>query len=205
MNFTLLAQLLLLMSVAPVGDKPASCELSSKSVISRSTSGLAQVTNLGSIEITCRIAERPFPNKPGEVRYGLRIATSAYKIASDGKKELVPSEVNTFGGGFDHGVEWANFLVHIPVDSPERDTEARRYLAKLYESSPDLAKQMTKDARRKAFENIRDLVYQDRLGHFQVECRVMDGDRVMGVGTVELEVLFKGRFSDIGISAAPPA
>ena len=34
------------------------------------------------------------------------------------------------------------------------------------------------------------LVYQHLVGHFQVECRILDGDRVMGVGIVELEVLF---------------
>jgi hypothetical protein len=33
----------------------------------------------------------------------------------------------------------------------------------------------------------------------------LDGDRVMGVGVVEFEVLFKGRFSEIGLPGAPPA
>ena len=30
----------------------------------------------------------------------------------------------------------------------------------------------------------------------------MDDDHVMGIGTVELEVLFKGRFSDVALLAA---
>ena len=32
-----------------------------------------------------------------------------------------------------------------------------------------------------------------------MECHILDGDRVMGVGFVEVEVLFKGRFSDVGL------
>jgi hypothetical protein len=43
---------------------------------------------------------------------------------------------------------------------------------------------------------------QHQVGHFQVECQISDGDRVMGVGVVELEVLFKGRFSDVGLPAS---
>jgi hypothetical protein len=64
--------------------------------------------------------------------------------------------------------------------------------------------QIPEEARQRALEQTRELVYQHRLGHFQVECRILDGDRVIGVGIVELEVLFKGRFSDVGLPASPP-
>ena len=57
--------------------------------MSRSSSGLAQVSNLGDIQITCRVPARPFPTKPGESHNGLRAATTAYKISPDGSKELV--------------------------------------------------------------------------------------------------------------------
>ena len=67
-----------------------------------------------------------------------------------------------------------------------------------------VAEQITEEARQRRLEHLRDLVYQHRVGHFQVECRILDGNRVMGVGVVELEVLFKGRFSDVGLPAAPP-
>src|SRR6202049_5289504 len=67
-----MAQLLLLSSVAFGGEKPASCELASKSIVSRSSPGLVQVSNLGDIEITCRVPARPFPTKPGESRNGYR-------------------------------------------------------------------------------------------------------------------------------------
>jgi hypothetical protein len=62
----------------------------------------------------------------------------------------------------------------------------------------------TEEAQQRALENFREVVYQHRVGHFLVECRVLDKDQVMGVGVVELEVLFKGRFSDVGLPAAPP-
>jgi len=64
---------------------------------------------------------------------------------------------------------------------------------------------ITGEAQQRALERIGEFVYQHRVGHFQVECRILDGDRVMGVGVVELEVLFKGRSSDFGLPAQPPA
>jgi hypothetical protein len=194
----------LLSSVALGGDRPASCDLASKSIVSRSSSGLAQVSNLGDIEITCRFPARAFPTKPGEGRKGLRAATTAYEVSPDGSKKSVPSEVHESGGGFgpDPKREWVDFYVHIPLESAERDGEVRRYLAKLEKSlAPE---QVTEEAHQRALERTRDLVYQHRVGHFQVECRISDGDRVIGVGFVELEVLFKGRFSEVGLPASPP-
>ena len=204
LKYMLIAQLLLFSSVAFGGDKPASCELAGKSIVSRSSSGLAQVSNLGDIQITCRVPARPFPTEPGESRNGLRAATSAYKISPDGSKELVASEVHQSGGGFepDPELEWVDFYVHIPLESAERDAEARRFLAKVEKSMP--SEQITVEAHQRALERTRELVYQHRVGHFQVGCRILDGDRVMGVGFVEIEVLFKGRFSDVGLPASSP-
>jgi hypothetical protein len=193
--------------VAFGGNKAASCELASKSIVSRSSSGLAQVSNLGDIQIKCRVPARPFPTKPGEYRNDLKAATIVHKISPDGGKRLVPSEVHQFGGGGggfrpDPEPEWVDFYVHIRLESADLDAEARRYLAKLEKSmAPE---QLREEAQQRALENIREFVYQHQVGHFQVECRILDGDRVMGVGVVELEVLFKGRFSDVGLPAAPP-
>jgi hypothetical protein len=204
----LLAQLLLLSSVAFGGEESASCDLASKSILSHSSSGLARISNLGDIQITCRVPARPFLTEPGESRYMLRAATTAYKISPDGSKKLVPSEVHPTGGGGggfgpDPKPESVVFYVHIPLEPAERDAEARRYLAKLEKSMPP--EQFTKQARQRGLESLKEWVYQHRVGHFQVECRILDGNRVMGVGVVELEVLFKGRFSDVGLPAAPPA
>jgi len=199
------APLLLLASMACGADQPASCELASKSIVSYSSSGLAQVSNLGGVEIKCSVPARRFPTKPGERRNGLKVATAAYHIFPDGSKKLVPSEVQLSGGGFgpDPAPEWVDFDVLIPLEPADRDGEARRLIAKLEKS---MAREpMTKEARRRELERVCEFVYQQRVGHFQVECRVMDGDRVMGVGIVEFEVLFKGRFSDVGLPGAPPA
>ena len=90
----------------------------------------------------------------------------------------------------------------MPLHSAERDAEVRRYLAKLEKSfAPE---QITEEAHQRALERTRHLVYQHRVGHFQVECHISDGDRPIGVGVVELEVLFKGRFSEVGLPASPP-
>ena len=211
MQYIVLAQILLSASVTFASDIRPSCELAKESILSRTSSALAQVSNLGSIRITCRVPARPFPTKPGESRNGLRAETSAYELSANGSKKLIPSEVQVVGvgnGGFgpDPKPEWVDFYVHIPLASAELDAEARRYLAKLEESmTPEQKGQLTEDARKKGLENLRQLVYQHRVGHFQVECRVMDGSRVMGADVVELEVLFKGRFADVGLPASPPA
>ncbi|MGB9415615.1 MAG: hypothetical protein WCB58_04810 [Acidobacteriaceae bacterium] len=200
-----LAQLLLLSSAAFGSDKSASCELASKSIVSRSSSGLAQVSNLGDILITCRVPDRPFPSTPGEGRNGVKAATVTYKISPGGGKKLVPSEVHWVGGGFGRPnpeQQWVEFLVHIPLEPAECDAEARRYLAKLEKVAPI---QITEEERQRALPGIRDSVFQHRVGHFKVECHVLDGDRSMGIGVVELEVIFKGRFSDAGLHGAPPA
>ena len=186
-------------------DKPAACELASKSIISRSSSGLAQVSNLGNVEIKCRVPARPFPARPGESRGGLKVTTAAYQISPDGSKKPAPSEVHQTAGGFDpnSGPEWVKFYVHIPLKPAERDAEARRFLAKL-----DKATNQSKPAERldqRQLEKVREVVYQQRVGHFRVECRVLDDDRMMGVCVVEFEVLFKGRFSDAGLPGGPPA
>ena len=210
MRYIILAQILLSASVSFANDTRPSCELAKESILSRSSSGLAQVSNLGSIRIRCRIPARPFPTKPGESRNGLTAATTAYEISTEGSKKLVPSEVHVFGGGGDGfgpdpEPEYVDFYVHIPLDSAEADAEARRYLAKLEASmSSELKRQITQDAWERGLERLQQLVYQHRLGRFQVDCRVLDGSNVMGADVVELEVLFKGRFSVVGLPGSPP-
>jgi len=206
-----LSSILLFASVAFATDTLPSCELAKESVVSRSSSGLAQVSNLGGIRITCRVPARPFPTTPGgEPRYGLKAATTTYEISADGSKKLVPSEVQIVGGGGDGfgpnpEPEWVEFDVLIPLDSKELDAEARRYLAKLEASmTPEQKAQFTQLPQSKALENIRQLVVQNRVGHFQLDCRVLDGSRVLGAASVELEVLFKGRFSDVVLPGSPP-
>jgi hypothetical protein len=211
LRYITLAQILLFASVAFASDLRPSCELAKKGILSVSPSGLAQVSNVGDIHITCRIPARPFPTKPGETRNGLRAATTAYEITANGTKKLVPSEVHVVGGGGDGfgpnpEPEWVDFYVHIPLDSEELDAEVSRYLAKVEQSmTPEQKSQLKKDDWGRGLERLRELVYQHRVGHFQLDCRVLDGSRVMGSDVVDLEVLFKGRFSDIGLPGSPPA
>jgi len=187
--------------MAFAGDRPASCKLEDKSVVSRSSSGVAQVSNLGDIQITCSVLERPY--SWGETRSPLKITTVAYRVLPDGSKKLVPSETNQSGGGCAAEVESVYFHFHIPLEPEERDAEANRLLAKVEKSMP--SEQVTEEAHQRSLERIREFIGQHRVGHFQVECRILNGDRVMGVAVVELEVLFKGRVSDLGLQAVPPA
>jgi hypothetical protein len=202
LRYLLITQLMLLSSVAFGGDKPVSCELVGKSVVSHSSSGLAQVSNLGLIQIECHVAARLFPTEPGEARYLLKVATVAYQISPDGSKKLVPSEVNQTGGGYDTETESVFFDAHIPLETTERDDEARRFVARIEKSmAPE---QITEEGHQQMQKRAREFVDPHRVGHFRVECRVLDGDRIIGVGVVELEVLFKGRVSDFGLPASPP-
>jgi hypothetical protein len=67
------------------------------------------------------------------------------------------------------------------------------------------SEQVTEEEHQRALERLREVVYQHRVGHFEVECRILEGDRVRGVAVVELEVLFRGRFSDAGLPGFSPA
>ena len=121
MRFAVLSLILLCASVTFATDTHTSCELAKESIVSRSSSGLAQVSNVGNIQITCHIPARPFPTKPGESRNGLRAATTAYEITANGSKKLVPSEVHVVGGGgggFGPNLEpeWVEFDMLIPQD-----------------------------------------------------------------------------------------
>ena len=111
-----------------------------KSVVSRSSSEVAQLSNLGLIQITCRVAARPFPTKPGVVQIGLKAEATVYEISADGARSLVPSEVNVSGGGSERTsskLEWVGFYLNIPLDPAERDAEIRRFLVNFETSATD--------------------------------------------------------------------
>lgn len=208
MKYILLAQILLVSCVAFASDGTASCELADKSIVARTSSGLAQVSNVGDIQITCSVPARSFPTKPGEVLNGLTVATTAYEVLSNEGEKPVPSETKvTFVmkgfGSVPTGYEGVLFSLHIPLLPAARKVEARRYLDKWKdEMPPDLRSEL---AQRDAVERLQSFVYQHRIGRFRVECRVMDGHQVLGIGIVQLEVVFKGRFSDLGPLGVPPA
>ena len=92
----------------------------------------------------------------------------------------MPSEVHIVGGGGGGfgpkpEPEWVDFDVLIPLDSKKIDAEQKV--------------QCTAYPQEKAVGNVRKLVYQSRLGHFQLDCHVLDGSRVVSADSIELEVL----------------
>lgn len=202
----MLAHILLLTYLAAADGHTASCKLRDPSILSHSSAGLAQVSNLAFIVVECSVPTRPLPAKPGEFRGELSVTTIAYQIDQSDVRKEVPSEINISGGGQNGPQESVWFTINLPLDPADRMLEIQRWVDKLQEMShrqyPDLSNQQ-------AMETLSHNVSQHRAGHFQVECRVMDGDRVIGVDVLEFEVLFKGRFSDVhgppGYWQIPPA
>ena len=201
------AHILLLMSLAAVDGHTASCKLRDSSILSRSSAGLAQVSNLAFIEVECSVPARPFPSKPGESRNGLSASATAYQIDQSDVRKEVPSELNVSGGGQNgfSAPEFVWFTITLPLDPADRMLEAQRWISKLQETAmqdKDLSRQQVTEtllhdlSSPQSMEKLSQEISQHRAGHFRVECRVLDGDRVVGVGTLEFEVLFKGRFSD---------
>ena len=191
----LLLQFLLLPTLALAEHGPASCEIAHRSVVSITASGIAQVGNLGLIQIRCSVGARPFPLKPGSFRNGLKADATVYNMSADGTRKSVPSDVNATGGGLDGDTEWVDFYIHIPLDDAERDAEIRRYIANLEGWKTDQSQELIRHLRKNP-QALAPMITQNRAGLFEVDCRVLDGEAVIGVGTVDLEVLFTGRFSD---------
>ncbi|MCU1304796.1 MAG: hypothetical protein JWQ87_5080 [Candidatus Sulfotelmatobacter sp.] len=189
-------QFLLLSTLALAERGPASCEISHGSVVSKTASGIAQVGNLGLIQIRCHVGARLFPLTPGSFRNGLKADATVYNIAVEGARKPVPSEVTVSGGGLSGETEWVDFYIHIPLEVAERDAEIRRYIATLERSEaeadlPEPIRRLKRDPKILAA-----MVTQNRAGHFQVDCRVWDGETVIGAGSVGLDVLFTGHFFD---------
>lgn len=195
------------MAQTQVVGRSAVCMLEAGSIQGHSASGIPQVSNLGNIRIRCSVPARPFPSKPGESRNGLGATAFAYDVTKGAGKQAVTAEVKPTGGGSGDGRDWILFDVLIPLKPADLDAEAHRYLTKFMKKvetlspSPELA---TAGAQQRMLGILRETIYQNRTGHFLLECRVMDGDDAIGAGTVDLEVLFKGRFSDYGLPGAPP-
>jgi hypothetical protein len=166
--------------------------------LGKSSSGITQVSNLGLIDITCRIAARRTP-KSG-IQYGLRVDAKVYQLSPDGARRLVPSTLNLSGGGQNLDIEHVNFYLGIPLDVSDRDAAIRAYLS--YLSRQAASSQDEKDRNmapllQKMGPGVFAPIFrQNRVGRFQVDCRVLDEGKVVGVGRADLEVVFKGNFFD---------
>jgi hypothetical protein len=190
----MLAPILLLSPFALASNHSATCEVAKSSILSRSSTGLPQVSNLAMIEIKCSVAERRFPSRPGESRNALQMATTAYLLSADGSRKEVPSKTNASGGGDDGETEYVSFDIELPLDQADRGLEARRYLDRLLEKS---TMQVSDSDRKRLVDSLaEDGVSQHRTGIFHIDCKMLDGALVYGIGGFDLEVVFKGRFSD---------
>ena len=90
MRYTILALTLLLTSFAFAGDPRANCSLTKASILSVTSSGVAQVSNVGLIDLTRSFPGRPFPTQPGTSKSLPKVVSTAYEIKSNGDKEQVP-------------------------------------------------------------------------------------------------------------------
>ncbi len=202
MKYLVYALILLLPCAAHAGEGSAECVIAEESVLSHTSAGLPQVSNVALIAVVCTIPERPFPTLPGTGRSGLRAASHTYWILPDGSERLVPSTASANGGSWGEGKESVLFDLHVPLDPKDQDAEVIRYWQKNKDRMPSsLQAALTKKAIR---ESLKQLIYQHRLGRFRVQCHVTDGTQILGVGSVEFEIVFRGRFSDIGPAVSPP-
>jgi hypothetical protein len=206
--FAVLTSTCLTSLMAQTAARSAICTLEARSILGHSATGVPDVSNLGSIPIRCSVPARPLPPNPGEFRNGLGAKAVAYEVKRGGSKQSVAAEAKVTGGGSDFEREYVNFDVLIPLRPADMDAEAHRFIAKFMEkakASSSSAELVTPEAQQRMLKVVPEMIYQNRTGHFLLECHVMDGNETVAVGTVELEVLFKGRFSDYGLPGAPPA
>jgi hypothetical protein len=199
---TVIAQIVLITILAVFGELPAkpgraSCEVGHSS-LNRSSSGVAQVSNLGLIGIQCRVPRRLY--KSGTVQHSLKVDATVYQVSPSGVRSIVPSRVSVSGSGGNSESEYVNFGVDIPVDPSERDAAIRKYLSDLASSAASSPNQKEREQGRllqkMGPQALTPIFRQHRVGRFQVDCRVLDEGRVIGMGRADLDVLFKGRFFD---------
>ena len=184
-------------------DAPApqrvSCDVEPSSVVSRSPAGIAQVSNLGGIYVRAGI----FYHRPvsrGGVLRPLHAEAIVYEVAADNTRKIVESIASSRGGGGDASSEYQSLSLSIPIDSSERDAASREYLAyvvsRAASSTDEQERAMAPTLQAIGPSAFTRIFGQHRVGHFQVECRVLDEGRLLGEGRADLEVLFKGRFFD---------
>jgi len=190
-------------TLALAGQTPAptraSCAVQAPSVLGRSQSGVVQVSNLPLIQVECRRSPvRPLPQSGQQGL--LKVEAVVYQIAEQGARTRVPSQVTASGGGADLQEESIYFYLDIPIDDAERDAATRAFLADLTRraaSSPNETER-AQAARLQGMDPrmLGQMVRQHRVGRFRVEFRMLDDAQLVGVATLDLEVVFKGTFFD---------
>jgi hypothetical protein len=175
------------------------CSVLAPSILGRSSSGVAQVSNLQLMQLECRRSP-PRPLPPSQVHLPLTVEAVVYQTSATGPQTLVPSGVAASGTQGDTQSEGVLFYLDIPIDEAERDAAIRAFIAALTRraaASPNEAERA--QAARLAAADPRGMALmmrQHRVGRFHVEFRILDEGRLDGVARVDLEVLLKGSFFD---------
>ena len=171
------------------------CLLEPSSIVSRSPSGINQVSNVGDIRVHCSVPARPVSLKPGEGLMPFSAKTAnAFLLLPNGSVKEVSADVIGIGSGHDQTTRaWAEFYLHLPLDPAQREAEARRALARLEselaEEKSHSQKTLTDEERQRGVSKFAERVFQHRVGRFRVKCNLTQGDRSLGMGEVDFEVL----------------
>ena len=201
----------------------ATCEVGPGGVVSRSGSGVAQVSNLALIDMRASVSRRPNPDSG--VRHGLSAEVTVETLSggavpaevpssivesgggADTRSEWVsftlevPSSIVESGGGADTRSEWVSFTLEIPIDPAERDAAIRDYMDEVIaeaaaSADPDAQalSSALQDGRTNASRALAQGFLQHRVGSFRVQCRVLDEGEVIGTSSIDLDVVFRGGF-----------
>ena len=168
-------------------------------MLSRSSSGVVQVSNLPLMPLECRrFPRRPMP--PSQVQYPFTVQAAVYQLSETGQKTLVPSSVSASGTQGDTESEAVLFYLDIPIDDAERDAAVQAFIAAVARQAAASPNEVERaQAARVASVDPRGMAQvmrQHRIGHFRVEFRILDEGRLDSVAGVDLEVVFKGNFFD---------
>ena len=217
MKRLLFSGILLYCSLAYAAERQASCTIAPNSIIGRSPAGIPLLSNIALIEITCSAPGRPWPSDhpwPSDTktefqRSMLRLKTVAYQIGEGNTRTLVHSIATVTGGkpcgppaiSGECSEESLLWFLNIPLEPAEAIGQLRALAKKLaseLSSSPEQRHQMEESIQKleRNPDELAEVVRQYRIGHFVVECRIMDGDQLWSVGHVEFETLFKGNVFD---------
>jgi hypothetical protein len=118
----------------------------------------------------------------------------------NGVRKLVPSTVNCCGGPGDANFERDSFDLDIPINASERDAAIKAYYSEVAQSAASSSDPREREKAQLVQKIMPQALVpyfrQNRVGRFQVDCRVLDEGKVIATGRADFEVVFKGNFFD---------
>src|SRR5262249_40657781 len=150
---------------------PASCAIDPQSIVSRSSTGVAQVSNLALIYARA-VVSPPRPVPAGGALLGLRVEATVRQIVPNGGRTIVTSTVNMTGGGGDLRSEYVTFTLDIPIDAAERDAAIRDYVESLERAAASSTNERERlqaaMLQRMGSSAFASMFRQHRVGRFQI-------------------------------------